>query len=234
MGIKENLSDIYEEKNDPWSSHSIIYNWLSHFDSKEKILDIGTATGLLGKKFGSCGFYLKGLEPEADWANIAKLYYDEFLCLTLNQAPDEFLAEQDIVVCADVIEHMPNPEEELRRLVKLQKPDTQFIISVPNIAHIWVRLNLLLGKFNYTDVGILDRTHLRFFTIETFLKFLKSVGLCPIETKYTSVPLGRVNPFFRKNPIGRFIHKISNVTANLFPGLFAYQIVTRAIAIDLN
>ena len=225
---------LYVEKSDPWSSHSIIYDWLCNYQPGAKILDIGAATGLLGKKLEGFGFYIKGLEPVIERGKYAAGNYDEIEYLTIDQAPEEFLEKQDVVVCADVLEHLTNPEEELKRLIKLQKPDTQFIISVPNVAHIWIRLNLLFGKFNYTDVGILDRTHLRFFTKKTFLQLLISTGLSPIEIKYTSVPLSRVNRFFLINPMGRFIQRIFAYTANLLPGLFAYQIVTRSVVKDCD
>ena len=218
----------YIEKLDFCSSHSIIHEWLSDFPSGTKVLDVGTATGVMGKKCQDYGFYLKGIEPIKDYADQAKLYYDEFLCLSLEDAPDEFIEKHDVVICADILEHTTEPYKLLNRLVKLQNPHAHFLISIPNIAYIWVRLNLLIGKFNYADYGILDRTHLRFFTKHTFLELLRLSHLRPVEIRYTPLPLSRVAPFLQTNIIGRIIDRISIKLANLWPGLFAYQFVARA------
>ena len=217
----------YIEKKDSWSSHAIIFEWLSHSAPGSKILDIGTASGMLGKRFKDFGFYLKGLEPIQKWAEEARPFYNEFHCSTIEAASDEFLAKQDVVICADVLEHTPNPEEILKRLISLQKPSTQFIISVPNVAYLWIRLNLLFGRFCYTDCGILDRTHLRFFTKIFFLEMLKAVGLEILEIRCTPPPLERINHKFFKSFSGQLVHNIFACLANFLPGLFAYQFVTR-------
>ena len=218
---------LYIEKQDPWSSHSIIQKWLNRFPPGTKVLDIGTATGLLGKRCEGFGFLLKGIEPVQKWAEEAKPYYDKILCTSLEQAPDEFLSTQDVVILADVLEHTSSPEKILTHLVALQKPGTQIFISIPNVANIWIRVNLLFGKFNYADNGILDRTHLRFFTKFTFLELLHSSGLNIVELRFTPIPLNRVTPFFQNNPSGRFIHRALNFFARMLPELFAYQFVAR-------
>lgn len=212
----------YIEKSDPWSSHSIIQNWLLGSPPGTKVLDIGTATGMLGRKFSESGFILKGLEPIRKWAELARPFYNEILCSTLEQAPDGFISGQDVVVFGDVLEHTSNPELILKRLVKLQKPETQYMISVPNIANIWIRINLLFGKFNYTDNGILDKTHLRFFTKSTFLELLNYSGLMPMEMKYTPIPLTRLSLFFQNNWFGRLVHRGLAILTRLLPELFAY------------
>ena len=219
----------YIEKKDAWSSHSIIHDWLNTFPPGTKVLDIGTATGMLGKRWSRSGFFLKGLEPVRTWAEEAKPYYDEFLCLTVEQAPKEFLSNQDVIVFADILEHTVNPEQILQHLVSLQKPETQFFISVPNIANIWIRFNLLFGKFNYTDNGILDKTHLRFYTKSSFLALLCLNGLQPIEIQYTPIPLNLVSSFFQKNKLGRIILGTLAILTRLLPGLLAYQFVARCI-----
>lgn len=217
----------YLEKQDPWSSHSIIQKWLNRFPPGTRVLDIGTATGLLGKRCEGSGFFLRGIEPNQEWAEEAKPYYDKILCASLEQAPDEFLSKQDVVILADVLEHTSTPEKILKHLVGLQSLGTQFFISIPNVANMWVRLNLLFGKFNYTDNGILDRTHLRFFTKFTFLELLRSCSMNIVELRFTPIPLNRVNPFFQNNALGRFAHRVMNFFAHLLPGLFAYQFVAR-------
>jgi 2-polyprenyl-3-methyl-5-hydroxy-6-metoxy-1,4-benzoquinol methylase len=222
----------YIEKKDPWSSHAIIQKWLRGFGPGTRVLDIGTASGMLGRSCSEAGFYIIGIEPVKELAEIANPFYDEFLCSSLEQAPDEFIACQDIVVCGDVLEHLPDPGFILNKLVKLQKPDTQFFISVPNVANIWIRINLLLGKFNYTENGILDRSHLRFFTKSTFIELINASGLKVVEMIFSPIPLTRIHPFFQNNWFGRFIHRELALLSNLIPNLFAYQFVARLRIID--
>jgi SAM-dependent methyltransferase len=84
----------------------------------------------------------------------------------------------DTIVFADVLEHLPDPVEALRRYRRLLAPGGKILVSVPNVA-VWnVRLGLLLGRFRYTATGTLDRTHLRFFTRANLLRALREADLC--------------------------------------------------------
>jgi 2-polyprenyl-3-methyl-5-hydroxy-6-metoxy-1,4-benzoquinol methylase len=230
--VKEPGALRYTEKKDPWSSHSIFLRWLRGFPPGAKVLDIGTATGILGRSCLESGLYIKGLEPVSEWAEIARPFYNELLCSSLEKAPEKFISCQDVVVCGDVLEHIPDPELTLKWLVKLQKPEAQFFISVPNVANIWIRMNLLFGKFNYTENGILDRTHLRFFTKSTFLDLIKTSGLSLVDMEFTPIPLTRLNPFFQNNWFGRVLHKGLSSLTRLLPGVFAYQFVAWLQIID--
>ena len=221
------LTQRYMEKDDPWSSHTIINNWLAGLPSGSCVLDVGTSHGVVGRRFNQSGFYLKGLEVVPEFAELARPFYNEHLCAAFDDVPDEFIASQDVIVLGDVLEHNPDPARILHRLIRLQKPETQFIISVPNVANLWVRINLLFGKFNYSENGILDRSHLRFFTKHTFSQLLVNSGLKIEELKFTPIPLNRVNPFFSKNRVGRFIHMLLARLTRLLPSLLAYQFVAR-------
>jgi 2-polyprenyl-3-methyl-5-hydroxy-6-metoxy-1,4-benzoquinol methylase len=218
----------YQDKFDPWSSHSVIRNWLRPFPAGTRILDVGTATGTLGRMCQNSGFLITGIEPNPEWAEAAQPFYDRVVVGLLDFVPDDFIAGQDVVVLADVLEHMPDPQESLRRLVVLQQPGTCFFISVPNIANLWVRLNLLFGRFEYTDRGILDRTHLRFFTHRSFLQFLQDSGLKVVSLTVTPIPLPLVSPFFQSNSMGRFVYNIFASLTRLFPTLLGYQLVTKS------
>ena len=82
----------------------------------------------------------------------------------------------DYIILGDVIEHLVNPEAALKYLKKFLKQNGTLLISVPNAQHFSLVIPLLIGEFNYADAGILDRTHLRFFTWSSFKKLLESVG----------------------------------------------------------
>lgn len=227
-GMRNPMSERYVEKLDPWSSHSIIYGWLSTCPAGTRVLDVGTASGMVGRRFAEIGWVLKGVEFQPEYAAAARQYYSDFYQGSITDAPDAFLEGQEVVICADILEHTPDPQAVLTRLVQLQRPDGQFILSVPNVANLWVRLNLLFGKFDYTENGILDRTHLRFFTKKTFLQLVDRSGLKIEELRFTPVPLPLVNAFFEKNAFGRLLHTGLARLTNLFPTLLAYQFVARA------
>ena len=82
---------LYIDKKDPWSSHSIMQKWLNRFPAGTRVLDIGTATGLLGKRCADLGFFLKGIEPVAEWAEAAKSYYDEMCAPAWSRRQTSFL-----------------------------------------------------------------------------------------------------------------------------------------------
>ena len=86
-------------------------------------------------------------------------------------------ARFDAVVAADVLEHLRRPERTLRHAAELLRPGGLLVASIPNVAHIDVRLALLAGRWDYKEHGLLDLTHLRFFTRQSALRLVRAVGL---------------------------------------------------------
>jgi 2-polyprenyl-3-methyl-5-hydroxy-6-metoxy-1,4-benzoquinol methylase len=223
------LSSPYLDKSDRWSSHSRIVSWLKLLPKGSIVLDVGTATGTIGRYSSDLGLYLKGVEPNIQWAMAASGHYDELVACTVEEAENDYISGADVVVLADVLEHLENPNNVLKRLVGLQKADCGFIISVPNIANIWIRLNLLIGKFDYTDRGILDRTHLHFYTRKTFRELLEHCGLDVKSIDVTPIPINIISPFFQLHPFGRFVHFLLAKITEISPTLFGYQFVALAV-----
>lgn len=219
----------YVDKEDPWSSHAIVARWLRRLPEKSVILDIGTASGTMGRLCNGLGFIRKGIEPNIAWAEMARPYYEDFSITSIEDTGNEFIQRADAVILADVLEHLPDPETTLNRVVSLQQPECLILISVPNVANIWVRINLLFGRFEYSDRGILDRTHLRFFTRSSFRRLLDRCNLDTKQFQPTSIPLNMIHPFFRVNPIGRYLHHALAAVTQLFPSLLGYQFVVLAV-----
>lgn len=96
----------------------------------------------------------------------------------------------DTLLFADVLEHLKNPVEVIRRALALLKPDGKVLLSLPNVAHGDVILKLLNNHFDYTETGLLDDTHLRFFAKENLVSFLEKAGLCPAFITGVSLPVG--------------------------------------------
>lgn len=219
----------YQDKVDPWSSHVVLRNRLSHLAPETRILDVGTATGMLGRMCQGYALQLHGLEPDPIWAEIASPFYRSMTVSTVENASDDALRGFDVIVCADVLEHLPNPDATLLRLVKLQSEKAVFLVSIPNIANIWVRLSLLFGHFEYAERGILDRTHLRFFTRRTFTQMLANAGLSIVTMQVTPIPLGLINPYFIRSPAGRLIYRLLAALTRMLPTLLGYQFVAETV-----
>lgn len=218
----------YQNKHSPGSSHAIVLDLLTRYPAGTTVLDVGTASGILGSRCQERGFVLKGIEQVDEWAKLARPFYRDIFVGSLDQTPGNFLAGNQVVVCADVLEHMPDPEKQLARLVSFQPSGAVFLISVPNVANLWVRLHLLMGRFDYADRGILDRTHLRFFTRRTIVEMVESTGLKVKMVKPTSIPLELVHPFFTQLAVGRGVHRLLVAVTNLFPTVLGYQFVLEA------
>jgi cyclopropane fatty-acyl-phospholipid synthase-like methyltransferase len=82
----------------------------------------------------------------------------------------------DIILASSILEHLVNPDQVLFDLKEILLKDGFIIVSIPNIAHWSIRRNLFFGKFNYGEYGIMDNTHLRFFTIETGRRLVEQAG----------------------------------------------------------
>jgi len=121
-----------------------------------------------------------GIEINAEAADRAAAICEKVIVADLDYVDfDQELGSDrfDVVVAADVLEHLKDPVSVLSALRKFLVPGGYVVISVPNIAHLSVRLALLAGKFPYAEGGLLDRTHLRFFTRESAEKLLEEAGL---------------------------------------------------------
>lgn len=148
--------------------------------SARRVLEVGCAAGALGRRLkrrGPCE--VVGIEVHRPAAEVARQHLDRVLEIDLDTADalPEDLGTFDCVVCADVLEHLRDPERALRMLRRHLAPTGALIASIPNVRHAAVLLPLLVaGRWQYQDEGILDRTHLRFFTPIEILDLLQRTG----------------------------------------------------------
>ena len=133
----------------------------------------------------------------------------------------EFILDEnefDVVIFADILEHLYNPPECIKKFMKYLKPEGYFILSIPNVANWYVRFNLLLGNFDYESSGILDETHIRFFTFKSVVAMLNKAGLKieKVNTTYNiNIPLLSRFSIFR-----RLIAFITRLNKNLLARQF--------------
>lgn len=143
------------------------------------VLEIGCSEGhtLEWLKRSGRAAWAAGVEPYAE-LRATPGSIDRFFRLDIEEAlPDLQPASVDLILCLDVLEHLVDPWRTLRRLDAFLKPGGMWIISVPNIRNYHILLDLAFkGRFNYSDDGILDRTHLRFFTRSSAIQLAESTG----------------------------------------------------------
>lgn len=147
-----------------------------------RLLDIGCGTGNLLRQFRGQASFLAGIEVAAAACEVAAGVAD----VVVNEAveAERFPFDDhsfDVVVCADVLEHLVDPAIGLAKAVRWCRPGGAVIISVPNIAYWQARLRLLRGVWEYEDVGIFDDGHLRFFTLASLSDLVAAHGLAVTE-----------------------------------------------------
>ena len=196
--------------------------------SGNTVLDVGCGKGFFAEQIAEQGNEVHGVDclAPAEVSSALKSYHQADLFNGLGAARQAYAhGVFDRILFLDVLEHLPRPEILLDEVRPLLKPDGQVVVSVPNVANFSVRLMLLFGKFQYTERGILDRTHLRFFTKDTIRSLVESAGYTVIRERMTAVPVELVLAWSPENPILRALDFTATLLARLLPGLFGYQVM---------
>lgn len=167
-------ADRYEQKIDLESdtTHAHVVQLVG---TDRRVLELGPAGGHMSRLLRDRGCSVVGIEVDAEMAALANQYCERVIVGDLDTLDlDEALGDDrfDVIVAADVLEHLKDPLAVLRRLRSFLAPAGFSVISLPNVAHGSVRLALLEGHFSYRSVGLLDETHLRFFTRESIDELL--------------------------------------------------------------
>ncbi len=180
---KYHLDDIFNpETAHPDDAHSILMRLIP---KDAKVLELGCASGYLsGYMEQKLGCRVTGLEADPVATAIAAQRCSEVHTVDLD-APDALesaraSAPYDVLFAAAVLEHLKYPERLLQNAHALLKPGARVIVSLPNVAHWGVRLKLLFGRFDYTDYGVMDRTHMHLYTLKTGRELVESQGY-PVE-----------------------------------------------------
>jgi glycosyltransferase involved in cell wall biosynthesis len=193
-----------------------------------QVLDVGCGEGLIAAELRKNANQITGIDelPRAAEASALEEYYSTDLDGGIGPVLERLHGKRfDRILLLDVLEHLRRPERILQECHRALKRDGEIIVSVPNVANITVRLALLLGRFNYAERGILDRTHLRFFTRKTARQFITSHGYRIVEQRITVMPLEIVLGLSPENRLMRAITRTILILTRLFPGLLGYQIM---------
>ena len=183
------MTSKYETKlnlDDRSSSHALIIELLG---LDKRVLDVGCATGNLAEVLAGRGCRVTGIEIDPEAARQAEKPCERVIVgdvenLDLGAELDE--ADFDVIVFGDVLEHLKDPLQTLRRFKPFLQTEGYVIASIPNIAHGSVRLALMQGRFRYRSLGLVDDTHLRFFTRETVEQLFDDAGFLIADLRRTT------------------------------------------------
>ncbi|MGH7278273.1 MAG: class I SAM-dependent methyltransferase [Candidatus Rokuibacteriota bacterium] len=217
----------YLLKADPYSSHSLMLRWLGEGNGRA-VLDVGAADGLLSRHLRARGWRVTAIEADPGLARAGAVHCDRMLVADLNRETPPLHRLFDAIVFGDVLEHLTEPSRVLAEMGRALAPGGRVVISIPNVAHLWMRLSLLAGRFEYAERGILDRTHLRFFTARTLTAMVTAAGLAIVRRSVTPVPLHHVVTPRWHGACLDAVHAASAVAARALPRLLGYQFVVLA------
>ena len=171
------------------TSHVIVLDLVGE---GKQVLDVGCSTGYLAKALVERGCTVTGVEIDPEAAEQARPHLKDVVVADLDTTPLGSLGIDDrfdVVVFADVLEHLKDPEGTLGAAAGLLRPDGYVVVSIPNVAHGSVRLALLGGRFEYSDVGLLDETHIRFFTRSSLRAMVEASGFATRDMRRTTAPV---------------------------------------------
>jgi len=221
-------STAYAWKDAPDASHRVVLG-MTAGRPRGRVLDLGCGSGLVAAELRKQGHVVVGVDGAPEPETAERL--DKLVVADLDAGlPPEAAAEGpfDIVIAADVLEHLRAPDRLLRDLHAACTPDAVLVASVPNISHWYPRLRIGLGRFDYDHRGILDATHMRFFTWHSFAGLAYRAGWQVDRRAETGLPLeilDRDGSGLMSGTVVKGVRLFDRGGRAAWPSLFAYQYV---------
>lgn len=221
------MTPVYHFKDFAGSSHRILIDMIRKSEVHGRFLDLGAAGGEIGEAVR--GQFDRTFAFEFDDRRIPQIRtrFDHGVIADLERV-HRLPQGCDAILLADVIEHLREPASLLRRVRESLNAGGLVFLSVPNIANLTIRVGLLFGHFIYRDRGILDSTHLRFFTMRTLQTEVENAGFEILDLRGSSVPirliLGDRLPLW----LIRIGETILAPVTQLWKALLAYQLIVMA------
>ena len=208
------------------------------------VLDVGCGFATTSQHIRARGNRITGIESAPEAVEVARERIDEVIAADLLNV-DLGDRRFDAVLFADVLEHLAWPRDVLTRYLGALKPDGRVFVSLPNVGLWSVRLSLAFGRFRYADTGVLDRTHLRFFTRASARELIEEAGLRIVTKTYNPglvrpfVPLvkkmmsgsGGPSSILESKPYQFYLKSVDpaeRLVARLWPGALAFQMIFEA------
>jgi len=212
------INESYPEEKNDYYNQSKAFLWEFIPDGPNVILDVGCASGRLGQKLLELNkaSHLVGVEMFEPAAKEAMKNYDAVHVADIETLQLDYDKYFDVVVCSDILEHLKEPFNTLARIHKWLKNEGLLVCCVPNIRYWRILKDLVLwGEWRYEKWGILDHTHLRFFTVRSLKQMLSDASFKVVSEnlRYVDSP--------RKMALNR-------MTLGLFKEFFGFQILISA------
>ncbi len=221
----------YPWKEIPGSSHLLLLERAANRGDRISLLDLGFGSGDLVRRIRPRCRYLCGIEADAEAAREADDVLDDVYVGDLSEGLLRSWASSfDVIVAGDILEHLSRPETLMAPIRSLLAPGGILLLSLPNIANVTTRLALLAGRFDYSERGILDRTHLRFFTRASARDLLVSYGFRIVGEWATPMPVELAFLALARPPLQGPSRAVAALLARAAPCLFGYQFVFEAEA----
>ncbi len=169
---------FYDLRVDPANSNHPHSKFIRMVGSRRRVLEVGCATGYLSAYLSrQLGCEVVGIELNPQAAELARQHCASVIVGDVEKDAFKSLTGLfDVILFGDVLEHLVCPGAVLSLCKDYLAQNGCVLISIPNIAHYSIRMHLLLGRFNYQEQGLLDRTHLRFFTLRTARQLIEEAG----------------------------------------------------------
>lgn len=222
----DSINKFYDNKRTVYNFRigkgSLYEKVLNLIGDKKVVLDVGSANGNFAGEVVKKGNIVYGIEISKQMAKKSEKVLEEVLVGNIEELKLPWKNYKfDIILVMDVLEHLFDPEAALKKLEPKLKQNGKIICSLPNVANWTIRLDLLRGDFNYTNAGILETGHVRFFTKKTAEKLFLSCGFKIISFDLVcNVPsvLVKISHYLP------FINLQEKLTSR-FPTLFGYQFI---------
>lgn len=194
-----------------FDDNSTFKKMLDFIGSNKRVVDFGCATGYFAKELKKYNCVVTGVDVNQNATKVASEFCKEVFVADLDfVSVSKILPQQefDVAIFGDVLEHLRNPWKVLEETKNILKPNGFVVASIPNIAHGAIRLALLQGKFEYMQYGILDSTHLRFFTRKTVIDLFEKSGYLVKDINLTKIPIFADSFVLPKIDKNQFSHEI--------------------------
>jgi len=204
----------------------------SRIKPKQKVLELGCSSGYLSKFLKEeLACHVVAVDIDKDVLKQASVFCDKGIVADLDD--ESWLKDIegetfDVILCADVLEHLKNPVQLLSSLKPFLHSESRLLASVPNVAHASIRLELLQGHFDYESLGLLDETHLHFYTRDGLISMLMQAGYVCSDILYSIQDLADETIDYYLEKMGL---EASKATKKLLhaPDAVAYQFIIEAL-----
>lgn len=223
------MPNVYTFKDFEGSSHRILISLIRRYARRGgTLLDLGAAGGELGEAVRDHFQRTLGFEYQLDCIAELRRHFGTTVISDLEKLK-RLPHHVDAIVAADVLEHLRDAPALLKLIRESLTREGRLFVSVPNIANVTVRIGLLFGVFEYRERGILDNTHVRFYTLRTIRRDLETAGFRIVAVRGSSIPLRLIIGRFVPEPLLRVAEKMLSLVTGLWRAMFAYQIIVVAM-----